>query len=85
MKISSNKYLDTFDGPNKIFISKSKEDMLHFLDTWDFVTYYGYEKNYGYRNKYLSNLSIVKALCKWDLDFVETPFETNHYVEDRYI
>jgi len=74
---------DTLDGTNQLFFGE-KNSLLKFLDNWDFICNYGYEKKYGYKTGYLSNLSFVIPMSNFTLINTSTPFETHHVFEDRY-
>lgn len=75
---------DSLDGTNQIFFGKDTESLLKFIDNWHFICKYGYEKDYGYRSGYLSNLSFVIPMSNFKLIHTETPFITEHIFEDRY-
>lgn len=75
---------DTLDGTNQLYFGESTESLLNFLDNWDFICDYGYEKPYGYKTGYLSNLSFVIPMSNFKLIHIDTPFETHHVFEDRY-
>jgi hypothetical protein len=75
---------DTLDGTNQLFFGETTESLIKFFDNWDFICDYGYEKPYGYKTGYLSNLSFVIPMSNFKLIHVDTPFETHHVYEDRY-
>jgi hypothetical protein len=75
---------DTLDGTNQLFFGENKESFLKFFDNWDFIADYGYEKSYGYKTGYLSNLSFVIPMSNFKLIHTDTMFITNHVYEDRY-
>lgn len=75
---------DTLDGTNQLFFGRDIKNLEVFLDNWDFIADYGYEKDYGYKSGYLSNLSFVIPMSNFKLIHTETPFITNHVFEDRY-
>jgi hypothetical protein len=75
---------DTLDGTNQLFFGKDLESFKVFFKNWDFITDYGYEKSYGYKTGYLSNLSFVIPMSNFKLIHTETPFITEHKFEDRY-
>jgi hypothetical protein len=75
---------DTLDGTNQIFFSENSESFENFFNNWNFICDYGYEKSYGYKTGYLSNLSLVIPMSGFKLINTETPFETHHVFEDRY-
>lgn len=75
---------DTLDGTNQLFFGKDRESLLTFFNNWDVITDYGYEKPYGYKTGYLSNLSFVIPMSDYKLIHTETPFVTHHVFEDRY-
>lgn len=75
---------DTLDGTNQIFFSETYNDFEIFFDNWNKITEYGYEKPYGYKTGYLSNLSFIIPMSGFRLIHEDTPFETHHVFEDRY-
>jgi hypothetical protein len=75
---------DTLDGTNQLFFGQDCESLMKFFDNWDFICDYGYEKTYGYKTGYLSNLSFVIPMSNFKLIHTDTPFETHHVYEDRY-
>jgi hypothetical protein len=75
---------DTLDGTNQLYFGENTESLIKFLDNWDFICDYGYEKSYGYKTGYLSNLSFVIPMSNFKLIHTDTPFETHHVFEDRY-
>lgn len=80
----SDDELDTLDGTNQLFFGKTTDDLKRFMDNWNSLVDYGYEKPWGYRNGYLSNLSFVIPTSGFKLIHTETPFMTQHFFEDRY-
>jgi hypothetical protein len=79
-----DEYYDTLDGTNQLFFASKKEDFDLFFENWNFITNYGYEKTFGYKTGYLSNLSFVIPMSEFKLFNTPTPFETHHVFEDRY-
>ncbi len=75
---------DTLDGTNQLYFGENAESLLKFFNNWDFICNYGYEKPYGYKTGYLSNLSFVIPMSNYKLIHIDTPFETHHVFEDRY-
>lgn len=75
---------DTLDGTNQLFFGDSQNSLLKFLDNWDFICDYGYQKGYGYKTGYLSNLSFIIPMSGFRLIHRHTPFVTDHKFEDRY-
>jgi hypothetical protein len=75
---------DSLDGTNQIFFGKDTESLVNFIDNWHKICDYGYEKQWGYRSGYLSNLSFVIPMSNFRLIHTETPFMTEHSFEDRY-
>ena len=75
---------DTLDGTNQLFFGKDSDSFKLFFKNWNFITDYGYEKPYGYKTGYLSNLSFVIPMSNFKLIHTETPFITEHKVGDRY-
>lgn len=76
--------LDTLDGTNQLFFGENSNSLLKFLDTWDFISDFGYIRQRGYKTGYLSNLSFVIPMSGYRLIHTETPFVTDHVFEDRY-
>lgn len=83
LSFDENQY-DTLDGTNQLFFGENKESLIKFFDNWDYICNYGYNKPYGYKSGYLSNLSFVIPMSKFKLINVDTQFETHHVYEDRY-
>lgn len=75
---------DSLDGTNQLFFGETTENLLNFIDNWHFISDYGYEKPWGYKSGYLSNLSFVIPMSNFRLVHTETPFITEHVFEDRY-
>lgn len=75
---------DTLDGTNQLFFGKDSDSFKKFFENWHFITDYGYEKPYGYKTGYLSNLSFVIPMSNFKLIHTETPFITEHHYTDRY-
>lgn len=75
---------DTLDGTNQMFFGKNPNSIIKFVDVWDDITKYGYDCEHGYKNGYLSNLSIVMPISGYTLKNEESPFITEHHFEDRY-
>jgi hypothetical protein len=80
----SESEFDTLDGTNQLFFGESTESLKTFLDNWDYICDYGYEKEYGYKTGYLSNLSFIIPMSNFKLIHTQTPFVTEHKFEDRY-
>lgn len=76
--------LDTLDGTNQLFFGKNPQSLLKFLDNWDFMANFGYERSRGYKTGYLSNLSFIIPMSGYRLVHTDTPFVTDHVFEDRY-
>lgn len=76
--------LDTLDGTNQLFFGQNPQSLLKFLDNWDFMANFGYERLRGYKTGYLSNLSFVIPMSGYRLIHTDTPFVTDHVFEDRY-
>jgi hypothetical protein len=83
LTFNENQY-DSLDGTNQLFFGKDTESLITFLETWHFICDYGYEKSWGYKNGYLSNLSFIIPMSGFSLIHTETPFITEHKFEDRY-
>lgn len=83
LKFEDDQY-DTLDGTNQLFFGKDVNSLLNFLNNWDFICDYGYEKSYGYKTGYLSNLSFIIPMSGYKLIHTNTPFMTEHKFEDRY-
>lgn len=75
---------DSLDGTNQIFFGEDTESLLGFIHNWHMICDYGYEKPWGYRSGYLSNLSFIIPMSGFKLIHTETPFITEHAFEDRY-
>lgn len=75
---------DTLDGTNQLFFGENPKSLLKFLDNWDFIANFGYERPRGYKTGYLSNLSFIIPMSGYRLIHTETPFVTEHVFEDRY-
>lgn len=80
----SDDQYDSLDGTNQLFFGENKETLLTFIKNWHFICDYGYEKPWGYKSGYLSNLSFVIPMSNFRLIHTETPFITEHAFEDRY-
>jgi hypothetical protein len=83
LTFSADQY-DSLDGTNQLFFGKDTYSLKTFLNHWHFICDYGYEKSWGYRSGYLSNLSFVIPMSNFRLIHTETPFITEHVFEDRY-
>lgn len=83
LNLKYNKYT-TLDGGNQLFFGKNKDSLTKFFDLWDYICDYGYEKEYGYKNNYLSNLSFVLPMSNFSLKFENNSFITQHVYSDRY-
>ena len=83
LNFSEDEY-DTLDGTNQLFFGESRESFDKFFNNWDYIVDYGYEKSYGYKTGYLSNLSFVIPMSNFKLIHTDTMFVTNHVYEDRY-
>jgi len=77
---------DTIDGPCQVFIGKTNQDILKFVNNWHKFTEFGYEKEfgYGYGNNKHGNLSFVIPISGFKLKWNSFPFYPNHVIEDRY-
>jgi hypothetical protein len=83
LDFSESEY-DSLDGTNQLFFGKNTESLTTFINNWHFICDYGYEKPWGYKSGYLSNLSFIIPMSGFKLIHTETPFITEHVFEDRY-
>lgn len=75
---------DSLDGTNQLFFGKDTESLKQFINNWHLISDYGYEKPWGYKSGYLSNLSFIIPMSNFKLIHTETPFITEHSFDDRY-
>lgn len=75
---------NSLDGTNQLFFAENTEKFKEFFEKWHFITDYGYEKPYGYKTGYLSNLSFVIPMSGFKLKRAGNLFLTDHKFEDRY-
>lgn len=75
---------DSLDGTNQLFFGATSDSLLTFINNWHKICDYGYEKQWGYKSGYLSNLSFVIPISSFRLIHTATPFITEHAFEDRY-
>jgi len=75
---------DSLDGTNQLFFGKDTESLKQFINNWHLISDYGYEKPWGYKSGYLSNLSFIIPMSNFSLIHTTTPFITEHEFEDRY-
>ena len=83
LKFNDDQY-DSLDGTNQLFFGSDQSSLLNFINNWHFICNYGYEKPWGYKSGYLSNLSFIIPMSGFRLIHTETPFITEHVFEDRY-
>ena len=79
-----DKQYDSLDGTNQLFFGETSESLLKFIENWHKICDYGYEKPWGYKSGYLSNLSFIIPMSNFSLIHTTTPFITEHEFEDRY-
>lgn len=75
---------DSLDGTNQLFFGKDTDSLKTFINNWHAICDYGYEKPWGYKSGYLSNLSFIIPMSNFRLIHTETPFITEHAFDDRY-
>lgn len=75
---------NSLDGTNQLFFAKEKQDFKKFFDNLHFLVDYGYTKEYGYKNTWISNLSFNIPMSNFELKYESAcPFITEHKFEDR--
>jgi hypothetical protein len=77
---------NTLDGPCQVFIGRSNQDIIRFVENWHKFTTFGYKKEFGfgYGNNKHGNLSFIIPISGFKLKWDSFPFYPNHKVEDRY-
>jgi hypothetical protein len=76
----------TLDGPVLVFMGKTSEDIIRFVDIWNEFVEFGYTKEhgFGYENIVCGNWSLTIPVSGFELKWMELPFVPHHNYEDRY-